>query len=263
MMRRAWQDFFSHPAPNLALRIVVMFVGIVCIALGISLAKLATMGTSPISSVPAVMTEVSETYGIPMTMGMWTFAFNVVYFLLEVALLRSKFGPVQLLQIPLFFVMSAFVDVWLGVFAPFAPQGYVAQFAWLLASIAVLGFGIRIQLESNLLMTPGDAAVQVISYVSGRRFSRCKVAWDVSLMCLAALTSILALGGLYQVREGTILSALLVGPMVRLVDRALQSLPWLVPASSKVLVAPLCPETPESPSGEPSYDERMELDFVE
>lgn len=221
----SWQRFFSKPTANLALRITFMFAGLICIALGIALAKLATMGTSPISSVPAVMTEVSERFGIPMTMGMWTFVFNLSYFLLELALLRRAFKPVQFLQIPLFFVLSVFVDVWLGVFGPMAPEGYAQQLVWLLASIAVLGFGIRVQLASDLLMTPGDAAVQVIAYVSKIRFSRCKVIWDVSLMSLAALVSLLVLGGLYQVREGTIISALLVGPMVRLVDRASSACP--------------------------------------
>ena len=240
--KNAWQRLFSRPVANLVLRIVLMFAGLICIALGISLAKLACMGTSPISSVPAVMTEVSEAYGIPMTMGMWTFVFNLSYFLLELALLRRAFKPVQFLQIPLFFVLSVFVDIWLGVFGPLAPQGYAWQLAWLLVSIVVLGFGIRVQLAADLLMTPGDAAVQVIAYVSKMRFSRCKVIWDVSLMSLAALVSLLVLGGLFQVREGTILSALLVGPMVRLVDRGFSHAPWLVPAASRTLVAPLCPE---------------------
>lgn len=258
-----WQHFFSAPRTNLVLRIAIMFVGLVCIALGISIAKLATMGTSPISSVPAVMTEVSEVYGIPMTMGMWTFVFNLCYFLLEVLLLRGKFRPVQLLQVPLFFVLSAFVDIWLGVFGPLAPQGYAAQIAWLAVSIVVLGFGIRVQLEADLLMTPGDAAVQVIAYVSGRRFSTCKVVWDVLLMSLAALVSLVTLGGLYQVREGTILSAIFVGPMVRLFDRALGALPWLVPASSRQLVAPLCPEAEDAATPDPAFAERVETGYAE
>lgn len=238
-----WQRFFSRPAANLALRITFMFAGLICIALGIALAKLAAMGTSPISSVPAVMTEVSECFGIPMTMGMWTFVFNLSYFLLELALLRRAFKPVQFLQIPLFFVLSVFVDVWLGVFGPMAPEGYIQQLVWLLASIAVLGFGIRVQLAADLLMTPGDAAVQVLAYVSRQRFSRCKVIWDVSLMSLAALISLLVLGGLYQVREGTIISALLVGPMVRLVDRVGSRFFWVIPPPTRTLIAPLSPET--------------------
>lgn len=259
----SWQRFFSKPTANLALRIIFMFAGLICIALGIALAKLATMGTSPISSVPAVMTEVSEHFGIPMTMGMWTFVFNLSYFLLELALLRRAFKPVQFLQIPLFFVLSVFVDVWLGVFGPMAPEGYAQQLVWLLASIAVLGFGIRVQLASDLLMTPGDAAVQVIAYVSKIRFSRCKVIWDVSLMSLAALVSLLVLGGLYQVREGTIISALLVGPMVRLIDRAFERAPWLVPPASRTLIAPLCPAEDAEAGFEPALGDMTASDYAE
>lgn len=242
---RNWTSFFGKPTPNLVLRVIVMFLGLICIAMGIAIAKLAMMGTAPISSVAAVMTEISERFGIPMTMGMWTFVFNLVYFSLEVILLRSRFKAVQLLQIPLFLVMSVFVDVWLGLYGQFAPQTYPAQFAWLLLSILILGFGIRVQLGSDLLMTPGDAAVQVLAFVSKKRFSKCKVAWDVSLMSLSALTSLLVLGGLYQVREGTVISALLVGPAVRLWDGILNRVAWIIPPATRRLVPPLCPE----PSG--------------
>lgn len=237
-----WDRFFSKPSPNLVLRILVMFAGLVCIGMGVSLAKLAMMGTAPISSVPAVMTEISERFDVPMTMGMWTFVFNLIFFLLEVALLRSKFKAVQLLQIPLFFVLSVSVDVWLGIYGPFAPQTYPMQIVWLLISILVLGFGIRVQLGADLLMSPGDAAVQVIAYVSKKRFSKCKVAWDVSLMSISALTSLLVLGGLYQVREGTIISALLVGPAVRMWDVVLSHASWIIPPATRRLVPPLCPE---------------------
>lgn len=241
---RRWDGFFSKPGPNLALRIATMFLGLICIALGISLAKLAMMGTAPISSIPAVLTEICERFGVPVTMGMWTFASNLCFFLLEVALLRSKFKAIQLLQIPLFFVLSVFVDIWLGVFGQFAPHSYQLQLAWLLVSILTLGFGIRVQLGSDLLMSPGDAAVQVLAYVTKRRFSKCKVAWDVSLMSLSALTSLFVLGGLYQVREGTIISALLVGPAVRLWDCVLRRVSWVIPPATRRLVPPLCPELP-------------------
>jgi len=245
----AWERFFSKAAPNLGLRLAVMLFGLTCIALGIAMAKHAGIGTSPISSLPAVLTEASALYGIPLTMGAWTFVFNLAYFLLEIALLRSEFAPIQLLQIPLFLLLSVSVDAWLMLLQGFPAAGYAQQMLFLLASIAILGFGIRVQLAANLLMTPGDAAVQVISHVSRRRFSSCKVAWDVVLMCLAAVASLTLLGGLCQVREGTILSAIFVGVAVRICASALRPLAWLVPASKKALMPPLCPQMPRSLKG--------------
>lgn len=238
----AWRSAFDAPMSNLVLRIIVMFFGLICIGLGIALAKIAAMGTAPISSIPAVLTEICERSGVPVTMGMWTFMMNGLFFLLEVVLLRSRFHPIQFLQIPLFFVLSISVDVWLGIFGFLASDLYPQQLGCLLVSIVFLGFGIRVQLGADLLMSPGDAAVQVISYVADKPFSRCKVAWDVSLMCGAALISLIVLGGLYQVREGTIIASLLVGPMVRLCDKAFQPLRWLIPDSRKAIVPPLCPE---------------------
>ena len=236
-----WQTVFGDGAANLALRIVVMFFGLICIACGIALAKLAAMGTAPISSLPAVLTEFCERTDVPMTMGAWTFVFNLIFFLIEIILLRRQFNPIQLLQIPLFVVLSVAVDGWLGIFSAWPPMNYLHQLVYLFISIIFLGFGIRVQLAANLLMSPGDAVVQVIAYVSGRRFGRCKVAWDVTLMCLAVLASLLLLGGLYQVREGTVIAALLVGRVVRLFDIWLRPLAWLVPKTSRVLVPPLCP----------------------
>lgn len=261
--KEAWKKVFSKPKPNVMARVVVMFIGLICIALGISVSKLALMGTSPISSMPAVMTEISDSFGIPMTMGAWTFVFNLSYFVLEIALLRSRFKPIQLLQIPLFFVLSVSVDAWLALLGPLCPQGYPMQLAWLAASIVVLGFGIRVQLSSNLLMTPGDAAVQVIAYVSGQRFSKCKVIWDVSLMCAAALTSLVVLGGLYQVREGTIASAVFVGPMVRVWDRLLRPLAWLLPQTGQPFIAPLCPGEPCPSETEADVFEEIEHGVAE
>ncbi len=238
----AWTRAFGKPATNLALRVVVMFAGLISIGAGIALAKYASLGTSPISSMAAVYTEVGEQMGLPLTMGMWTFVFNALFFLLEIALLRKRFNPIQFLQIPLFIVLSVSVDAWLWIFGALPLDSYIQQLIYVLASVLLLAFGIRVQLASDLLMTPGDAAVQVISYVSKKRFSSCKMAWDVSLVCLAVISSLAFLGGIYQVREGTIIGALLVGPMVRVFGKLLGPLAWLVPEARTGIVPPLCPE---------------------
>lgn len=251
-MREAWERAFKGDFANLGLRIVVMFAGILCIALGIALAKLAATGTAPISSMPAVLTEMSERFGIPMTMGTWTFVFNMVFFLVEVALLRGGFHPVQLLQIPLFLVLSVAVDLWLGLLSSIPPQTYPEQLLYLGISILALGFGIRVQLASDLLMTPGDAVVQAIAYVSKRPFGTCKVIWDITLVCLAAMMSFLLLGGLYQVREGTVIAALLVGSVVKLCSKAFAPLAWLIPEASHKRIPSLCPVDAEVSADTPS-----------
>lgn len=242
-LKRTWARLFASPRANALLRCAVMLAGIALIACGIALAKHSCTGTSPISSLPAVLTEVSERMGCSfLTMGLWTFVFNAAFFLAEVALLRSRFALVQLLQIPLFAILAIAVDLWLSLLSAFPLDGYGPSLACLLLSVAVLGLGIRVQLASGLLMTPGDAIVQVISYVARKPFPACKVAWDASLMATAACVSLVALGGLFQVREGTLISAALVGVAVGAWGRALAPLRGLIPSQERCLITPLVPD---------------------
>lgn len=245
-----WTATFSTPKANLALRIVVMVLGVLCIGLGIALAKYSSTGTSPISTFPAVSTEVAALHGFGwMTMGMFTFAFNALYFVLEIALLRREFGLVQVLQIPLFVLLSASVDVWLGLLSHIPLPNYVCQLLCLACSICVLGLGVHLCLRANILMTPGDAAPVVIAYKTQLPFNRVKVAWDVTLMCSAALLSLLRLGHLAHVREGTIISALLVGNVVKVWSNLFENVSWLLPAAPKDFVSPLIPRKSAGPKG--------------
>ena len=63
---------------------------------GIVLVVKSFLGTSPISSLPYVM---SETF--PFTFGETTFAVNMVFLLGQMLILKKKFPKVQLLQAPM------------------------------------------------------------------------------------------------------------------------------------------------------------------
>lgn len=243
-IKSKWSILFGGFHANLALRCVVMFAGIACIACGIALAKLSCTGTSPISSLPAVFTEITANNGLSwFTMGMWTFVFNALFFIGEIVLLRAKFRPIQFLQIPLFMLLSVAVDLWIYLLSDIPHETYLQQLAFLAVSIIMLGLGIRVQLASHLLMTPGDAIVQAIAYVSGEPFPKCKVTWDICLITASSLLSLLVLGGLHQVREGTIFAALLVGTIVGFWSFALRPIRWLLPRSPREISVALVPSS--------------------
>lgn len=235
-----------------------MIAGILGIGLGIALAKYSSTGTSPISTFPAVCTEIAAVNGQGwLTMGMFTLLFNALYFVLEIALMRREFGLVQIIQIPLFMLLSASVDVWLGLLANIPLPNYPCQLLCLACSIIVLGLGVHLCLRANILMTPGDAAPVVIAYKTRMPFHRIKVIWDVTLMCSAALLSLLCLGTLTGVREGTIISALLVGNVVNVWSNLLENVSWLLPPAPKTFIPPLIPHTipsPKSDGGKKSAD---------
>ncbi|MCI8468349.1 MAG: hypothetical protein HFJ75_02415 [Eggerthellaceae bacterium] len=252
-LKTTWIRRFSGERANLCLRVAVTLIGAVLVALGIALSKHAGMGTAAVSSLPAVVTDIAQVTGQGwVTMGMCTFALNLLCLGAEAALLGREFHPVQLLQFPVFLMLSMAVDGWLWALSFVPADSYVLQVAFLLLSIATLGLGISLQLAPNLVMSPVDAIVQVFSYKTGRPYSSCKVAMDVVLMTSAAALSLGVLGGLHEVREGTIIAALLVGRAVGLWSRALTRLAWVIPPAPRTFIAPLIPQG--APAGAPESE---------
>ncbi len=219
-----------------------MIVGIGGVSCGIALAKLSTTGTSAISCIPAVISDIAALAGHPeITLGVVTFAFNAIMIVAEIIMLRRKFHPIQLLQFPILFLFSWAIDAWMGLFSAIPLPNYPAHLAMLAASMLVLGLGVFVELKGNVLMLPGEAVVYTISYVSKVPFHRCKVFFDTSMICSAAVISLLAMGGLYDVREGSIISALLVGNIVKMWSTLFNGLDAVVPPAPKNYIAPVVP----------------------
>ena len=74
------------------------------------------------------------------------------------------------------------------------------------------------------------------------RYSSCKMALDLTLTAIGAVVSLVTMGGLFGVREGTILAAFAVGPLIRVWDRLLKPLRWLVPVSGHITLTPERPD---------------------
>ena len=224
-------------------RCAVMLAGMFCIGAGIALAKRSGIGTSPISCIPAVLSNWLPSVGVTwISLGVLTFSMNFVFLLIEIALLRRRFPPIQLTQLLALFVMSWSIDLWGGLFAAIPVDAYLQQLACVVVSVAVMALGVYLEVYADVLMVPAEAVVKVISYVGELPFGRVKVAFDSTLIALAAALSLLLLGGLYGVREGSLLSALLVGNVVPLWRRALDPLLGrLVPVEGGRLVTPVVP----------------------
>ena len=72
-------------------------------------------------------------------------------------------------------------------------------------------------------------------------------------MVTAVALSFAAFGALVQVREGTIISALLVGVAVAFWGRVLSPLKRFVPPAPKCFIAPLIPEDDPGSGFEPAF----------
>lgn len=212
-------------------RIVLYLAGLGCIAIGINLSKLAGLGISPVSSVPRALEVI---WGF--TLGKMVILIYCALVLAQLVVLRREFKWKNLLGVAVGFVFGYIVDFFgidpkavghlmLRIGIP-APTVYPVRFLYLLISILAIGFGVFLYLKPNLVPMPGEGLAQAISQKTGKAFGDCKTAVDVSLICIALLLQLLFLGGFSSftsgtvvVREGTVLSAILVGQTVKLIRK--------------------------------------------
>lgn len=210
-------------------RYTVFLIGLFINSLGVSLITKSSLGTSPISSIPYVLS-----LNFPFTLGQFTIAFSLLLIVLQLIILRRNFKAEHLLQIPISILFGYFIDLTMVMLFFVNPQTYIASLAYLLIGCVILGFGVYTEVLANVAMLPGESFVRAVSSTWKTEFGSTKVAFDVSLTVIAAVLSLLFAHRLDGVREGTIIAALLVGFIARLFGRWLSFLdPLLFSGSAK------------------------------
>ena len=191
-------------------RYLFFLAGLFINSFGVSFITKAALGTSPISSVPYTLS-----LGVSPTLGMFTLYMSIVLILIQIILLRKDFPRQYLLQIPVSFLFSWFIDMTMELLGFLSPAAYPAKVICLLLGCAILGFGVFMEMAAGVVMLPGECFVNAISRTFHTDFGRTKVAFDTSITVAAAIIGIVLYRELAGVREGTIVAAVLVGMIAR------------------------------------------------
>ena len=191
---------------NKVKRYLIFFIGLFVNSLGVSLITKANLGTSPISSIPYVLS-----LNFSFTLGNFTIFFSIFLIFLQLCILRKNFKLEHLLQIPISILFGYFIDF-----------TYVMKFVYLLIGCLILGFGVYLEVLANVAMLPGESFVRAIVKTWNREFGSTKVMFDVSMAVIAAVLSFVFAYHLDGVREGTIIAALLVGFIARFFGKKLE-----------------------------------------
>lgn len=139
-----------------------------------------------------------------------------------IAILRRRFEPFQLFQFAASFLFGFYTDIAM-MLTQWIPLGmYPLSWLWLIAGCAVMGAGIVLEIQASLLLLPGEGVVAAISKVGHWQFHTIKIINDVVMTLTGVIIAWVMIGGIEGVREGTVVSAFLVGFMVKLFKRPLQ-----------------------------------------
>ena len=197
----------GNGANHLPARYACLAVGVIINSFAIALITKSALGTSPISSLPYVLSLAFPA----LSFGLLTFIINTLLIVLQIALLRRDFQPVQLLQMLVNVVFSWIIDVSMALLAGYCPQGIAAQVVGVVVGCAILAFGICVEVAPQVIVVPGEGAVRAIAQVTQKRFGTVKVVFDATLVATALVLSFIFFGEIRGLGLGTIIAALAVG----------------------------------------------------
>lgn len=191
-------------------RITLFIIGQFILALGIAFSVRSNLGVSPVTSVPFVFSLMTG-----WTLGTTTVIIYLICMVLQAAVLRRDYNPINLLQIAVSFLFGYFTDatLWLTSILP-AQEIFAVRFIYLAAGIACIALGVLFYLTTSLLALPTDGTVQAIAYKGHFKLHKVKIGYDTVSTALAILMSLVFLRRIEGIGIGTILAAFGVGKML-------------------------------------------------
>lgn len=201
-------------------RYILLVIGLFLSALGVAFTKHGELGVSPISSVANVLSFKFTFF----TLGTWLILWNCILIVGQIILLRKKFQPIQLLQIPLSFLFGYFTDLGLWCVSAIPVNSYMLRLVMVFTGIIILGFGISLSVTANVIMNSGEAFVKAVSDTIHKDFGNVKIIFDICCVITALILSLLFFDfSVVGTREGTVLSAVFTGFVVKFFGKRLKN----------------------------------------
>lgn len=187
--------------------------------MGVAFTKHAELGVSPISSVANVM---SCKYS-SLSLGTWLIIWNCILIVGQILILRKKFQLIQLLQVPLSFLFGWFTDFGMWIVSAIPVNSYPIRLIMVVVGIVILGFGISLSVIANVIMNSGEALVKAVSDTTNKEFGDVKIFFDILCVVMALILSLIFFDfTIVGTREGTIISALFTGVIVKFFGRKIK-----------------------------------------
>ena len=201
---------------------LVFVVGLYFLAVGIVLIVRSALGTTPISSVNYVLS-----LNTPLTLGAWTFIVNVLLIMGQLWLVR-KVGSRQdvieiLLQIPFSFIFSEFIDFNMIITTGLHPNDYLMSLALLIIGCVIQSIGVVLEIKPRVAMMSAEGFVKYASRYCNKEFGKFKVYFDITLVSLAVVISLMFTQRIEGIREGSFIAACITGYIVTFLNQKIMT----------------------------------------
>ena len=190
---------------------LALLLAVLVNSFGVVLMLYSGAGISAISSVPYAFSEVWPFF----TLGTWTYLFQAAL-IISLMILRKRFVPMYLFSFVVGFFFSELLDIhkaWIGIL----PYTLPMRFVYFIISYLLLCIGIAFSNRCGLPIIPTDLFPRELSQITGVRYSRVKIGYDVICLCVTAVLTVCFLGHLDGLGIGTVLAAFTMGKVIGMI----------------------------------------------
>ena len=222
-------------------RIIIYTIGMLILALGLTLNTKAGLGVSPIISVAYSVSEITHHNFGNTTMVLYilfVFAEMILHWIRDRRYERESGRILEhankidqklvflmdVLQIPLSIIFTRFLNIFGNLIPDFysdgkSPAGQMAvRFAVLILALICTGIGAAMSLNMRIVPNPGDGIVQAISDCIHKSVGFTKNCVDLCSVLITIIISLVCTGHLVGVGIGTVLAVIGGGRTIAIVN---------------------------------------------
>jgi uncharacterized membrane protein YczE len=199
---------------KLLCRVVIYLLGVLVMAVGLTMNTKTGLGVSPILSVSYCVSQISG-----WSLGNTTFLQYCLFVVAEFVLRGKNCRWYDLLQLPFSLVFSRLLDLSSALITyDAATHGLGMNLLFLLGAIVITGVGITMTVNMQLVPNPGDGIVQAIAERIGKDQGFAKNWFDVGCVAVTCVLSLALTGSIIGIGIGTLIAMIGVGRAVAAVN---------------------------------------------
>ncbi len=199
-------------------RTAIYLAGLATASAGTVTAVQSQLGASPITSMANSISLVSG-----VRLGTCTIFIFAVFIMIQIVLQYPKIKFLWLsFQLLSSFIFGLYVNFFKSLLTNFIPQSYIGQLAAMAVSIVMMSFGLVVFMSADIAPMPPEGMIMVIAEKLGLAFHNVKITVDCLGVSLACLITFVGLGAVTGIREGTVISAFMIGKCFALFSKYLK-----------------------------------------
>ena len=194
-------------------RVFNYIFGLFLITLGVAFSIKSGLGSTPVASVPYALNLI-----LGIDLGITTLMFQIFLVCLELVLLRGDFKRKHFLQVFVSLIFGAFTSFSISLLSFVPPaDNLVVAFLMSFISVFLIALGIFFYVPTNIVPVSVEGAIQAIAIVTNKPFPKIKICFDVTVVLSSLILSYVFLGNFGSVGIGTIIGAVFIGYVVKLI----------------------------------------------